>query len=62
MFFFFFFLNLFDSAGQRSWVQPVIFEKDKVTCLGVEYAQRRVDTYPFIESNEGNKMLYSQDR
>lgn len=39
----------------------MIFEKDKVTCLGVEYAQRRGDTCPFIESNEGNKMLYSQD-
>lgn len=36
--FFFFF------AGQRPRVQPVIFERDRVTCLGVKYAQRRDDT------------------
>ena len=47
--------------GSALWAQPVIFEKDKVTCLGVGNAQRRDDTYPFIGSNEGSKMLYSKD-
>lgn len=40
---------------QRPWVKPVIFGKDKVTCLGVEYAQRQDDTYPFIKPRKGNK-------
>lgn len=44
--------------GYKQWS----LKKDSVTCLGVEYAQRRDDTHLFIKSNEENKMLYSLDR
>lgn len=50
-----------DSAGKRPWVQAVIFWKGQSDLLRCRIC-RRGDTYPFIESNEGNKMLYSQDR